>query len=459
MSLDVLRVAYPPNFPSVSSRCKEFPPMKVTQNCPYPGMIVEIFHLLGREMNMRIEPVIIDEFVNNEHNDTLHLGLEMIQNNDIDTIALGIQRTKERSVNLSFTTPLYKTQSRLLFRKSADLYSGLWDFFRAYETETWLIMLGALIVQCCLCIIIRRTEAKMKNVMPIGIVEVSVTSLFAFICWFSTAWHVLRLQFLQPEPIVFYSAAGKLSIMFFSLVQVVVLLGVFGSWILSNILQAETTPLPTMNHLIKQITNRELQVLTTQPTSWLHERIRSSPVYPFAELRTALARNPIQISRSINETLDRVAFKNGVVFVQDDDETLWLALKRCGVEYREIHTGLPILDARLVFRKNDSRLAIFDDVINKNTVHIARIVRKYNHLQNRLTKCWTKQKVGDPVKEKPLGLRPYFGVLIVCGAIMIIAAAVLVCEVLYQRYQMGKEKEKRRAKYSTSSFVLHALSR
>ncbi|KAI6193467.1 hypothetical protein M3Y96_01020900 [Aphelenchoides besseyi] len=354
-------------------------------------------------MNMRIEP----------RNDTLRFGFEMIQKNEVDTIALGIQRTKERSVNMSFTTSLYKTQSRLLFRKSADLYSGLWDFFRAYETETWLIMLSALIVQCCLCIIIRRTEAKMKNVKPIGIVEVSVNWFVCFICWFSTAWHVLRLQFLQPEPIVFYSAAGslhklkeliqsKLSIMFFSLVQVVVLLGVFGSWILSNILQAEKTSLPTMKHLIKQIANHELHVLTTQPTSWLHEKIRSSPVYPFAELRGALTRNPIQISRSINDTLDRIILKKGITFVQDDEATLWNALKRCGVEYREIQAGLPLLDARLAFRKNDSRLAIFDDVITKNIIHIGRIVRKYNHLQGRLSQCWVKEKVGNPIKEKAL---------------------------------------------------------
>jgi hypothetical protein len=48
---------------------------------------------------------------------------------------------------------------------------------------------------------------------------------------------MIRLQLNQPGKVYFKSKAGKVAIMFFSLVQCAVLLGVFSSWILSSILR------------------------------------------------------------------------------------------------------------------------------------------------------------------------------------------------------------------------------
>lgn len=78
-------------------------------------------------------------------------------------------------------------------------------------------------MQCCLCVIIRQTETQMNNANPISILE--------------SGWQMVRLQLLQPEKVFFKSKAGKMSIIFFSLIQCAVLLGVFSSWILSNILR------------------------------------------------------------------------------------------------------------------------------------------------------------------------------------------------------------------------------
>lgn len=38
----VLRVFWPPYFPSVNLDCVRFPTLHVTKYCPYPGLLVEV---------------------------------------------------------------------------------------------------------------------------------------------------------------------------------------------------------------------------------------------------------------------------------------------------------------------------------------------------------------------------------------------------------------------------------
>jgi hypothetical protein len=54
----------------------------------------------------------------------------------------------------------------------------MWSFFFIFDTRTWITILTALLMQCCLCVIIRQTEVHMNDASNIGILE--------------SAWQMLR---------------------------------------------------------------------------------------------------------------------------------------------------------------------------------------------------------------------------------------------------------------------------
>ncbi|KAI6174512.1 hypothetical protein M3Y97_00999000 [Aphelenchoides bicaudatus] len=61
---------------------------------------------------------------------------------------------------------------------------------------------------------------------------------------FESAFQILRIQLLQPDTqqVSFQTKAGKFSLFFFSLVQCSILLGVFSSFVLANIINSNEAP-------------------------------------------------------------------------------------------------------------------------------------------------------------------------------------------------------------------------
>lgn len=280
--------------------------MAVTRECPFPGLLVEIIHLIAKEMHMKIEPIIFNDNDNNTTLDTddMHDALEYIKNGSADTLAMGTQWTPERLNHFSFSASLYKIQSRFIMKQHQNTYTSMWSFFFIFDSRTWLVsfnfkiynafqtIFSALVMQICLCVIIRQVEVHMKNAKPIGVVE--------------STWQMIRLQLLQPEKIYFRSKAGKLSIIFFSLVQCAVLLGVFSSWILSNILRAgHLAPADSVERLIERIAKHDFHMVTTNTASWFYEELNHSRVFPFAELRAATHYNRIRETKSPDDTLGK----------------------------------------------------------------------------------------------------------------------------------------------------------
>lgn len=65
-------------------------------------------------------------------------------------------------------------------RKHDNVYSGIGGFLNTYQVQTWVIILFALVLQCLLAVIIRKTEIRMKLIKRMSVVEVS----FPFVCVF-----------------------------------------------------------------------------------------------------------------------------------------------------------------------------------------------------------------------------------------------------------------------------------
>jgi hypothetical protein len=137
--------------------------------------------------------------------------------------------------------------------------------------------------------------------------------------------------------------------------------------------------------LIGRIARKENYLISSTPNNWFYQKVRISTVFPYAELREALQKNPLRTSPSTAYTLKTVQKGKAIVYAQDDDPTIFRSLEYCDIV--SMHNGLPKTDTHLLLKKDSPLLEKFNRVIDENLVHIMRICRKYIAFKDRLKKC------------------------------------------------------------------------
>ncbi|CAD5215487.1 unnamed protein product [Bursaphelenchus xylophilus] len=378
-------------------------------------MMVELINLFADSLNLTVEPVIIQK----QDPELVHVPLivngkanglpKLLANGSVDLIAAPFQVTKSRSNLFSFSEPLYTLSTSMLTHDPISLNSDIWSFFRTYTSETWTVILIALLLQISVCVMIRYFEAKVIRTKHIGVLE--------------SAWQMLRLQLMQPEKIYFTSLAGRLSIMIFSLVQCAVLLGVFSSWILTSIIRDAATDVPfeSMDNFVKGLMAKKFYMISAEPDTWFFEEVNQSQVFPFKQLRAALERNPLRRVDRTRVALQAVVNDKAVVFMQSDSDTFYTSVKFCNLN--RVYQDMPVVTSHLMFRKNWPLAALFNRSIVENKMHVNRILRKYKTL---LTKdkpiCKTKSL------HSSLSIYPYLGLVIICMTIISVSFFILFLE-------------------------------
>ncbi|KAI6193418.1 hypothetical protein M3Y96_01015600 [Aphelenchoides besseyi] len=230
-----------------------------------------------------------------------------------------------------------------------------------------------------------------------------------------TAWRILRIQLMQPESFECYTFAGKLSTVLFSLVQCSILLGLYSSWILANIIKHESNVNTySVNTLIQQIKNNEIKLVCNEPNEWIIHQINHSDSYPYAEFREVFKLNPIVFTKNINETLEIVGGGTAFTFLQDDDRINFYSRHRCDLE--AIREGMPMVKVYLMFRRGSTLIASLNGAIERNRRSLVRLSKKYAELLK-------KQR-----------LSPYVGLAAVCATIIAGAVGVLIAEIFIDRY-------------------------
>jgi hypothetical protein len=141
--------------------------------------------LIADGLGMEIEPIVFN-YPENAPRFDLSDGLKHIQNGSIDTIAMTGQTTVKRLAEFSFSKTLYKVKGSFLihqsgkisikrFKKSIfieNVYNSVWSFVQVFDFWTWLAILIVLLIQCGLCILIRKMEVLVYNAFPITFLEV-----------------------------------------------------------------------------------------------------------------------------------------------------------------------------------------------------------------------------------------------------------------------------------------------
>ncbi|KAI6174514.1 hypothetical protein M3Y97_00999200 [Aphelenchoides bicaudatus] len=300
--------------------------------------IEEIINKLATDSGFKIQPVSAFDYGFDRENLTeINPQIfEMLEKEDFDLLALPLQKTNMRERRFQFSDVLYnrfygnltdrtknfkkqkdfnefkdfnfQTPSRVLKREQRRKYDKMWSLFEIYDSYTWIALGTAWFVQWLLCVIFRRVESCLRNQNATR--------------FFESAWQILRIQLLQPEQVPFRTKAGKFSLFLFSLVQCTLLLGIFSSFILASILHPKRGS-NSMQTFLSHLKDKEYFLVTHSTRNSIFELINSSTMYPYANLKQALEKNPLRLVDTIEEAFDMVIARKAVMFQLDDDETYY----------------------------------------------------------------------------------------------------------------------------------------
>ncbi|KAI6181153.1 hypothetical protein M3Y98_00798200 [Aphelenchoides besseyi] len=379
MPSNSIRILYLNHFPLVSPYCGHFPPLHVNKFCPMPGMLVEILNVLTQDMNVKILPLTATNLTGDD--ELLDYSDRLLFDGTIDLIAKPSQKTLARQEKFDFSDRLYYTHTRVVKRSRTNNYDQFWSFFQTYDTYTWLAILAAWIFQWLACVIVRHVEAKMSKAPAPSISE--------------SAWQILRIQLHQPEPIPHTSKAGKFSLFIFSLLQCAIV-GVFGSFILGNIIHARSVPQDTMRGVIQQLLRKEYQLVTSSE-KFIYEMLNSSNSYLYRQLKYALRHTPLYVVKTPEAAIEAVVQGKAMVFQLADDSSVIMTSQYCDLTAID-NDEMPILESFLMFRKNSSWVPMFNKAIRDNHASIKRIFFKYIEYMSAKKNC-SKTQYHEPLRK------------------------------------------------------------
>lgn len=138
--------------------------------------------------------------------------------------------------------------------------------------------------------------------------------------------------------------------MFFSLVQCAILLGVFSSWILSSIFTEYRSDLAqdSVEVYINKIKEKEITMVSAQSDIWFFEKILRAKDFPYRQFKDALEVNPLVKLNKTLEAMDKISEGGAITFAQHDDETRYASLEYCNV--KAVMQDMPLVTAHLMFR-------------------------------------------------------------------------------------------------------------
>ena len=147
-------------------------------------------------------------------------------------------------------------------------------------------------------------------------------------------WKLIRLQLQQPEVFRWYTLAGHLTQIIFALTQCVLLLSLYRSWVLSALLRPPVEiPMQSAYDLAGMLKQNRYHLVATATSGWFYEKLALDRTAWYAELREAIAANPVVRVNGADEALDLVERGDHVVFGQEDGALRHESKQRCDLEF------------------------------------------------------------------------------------------------------------------------------
>ncbi|KAI6184866.1 hypothetical protein M3Y97_00642400 [Aphelenchoides bicaudatus] len=409
--------------------CSKFPTFRVSPNCPFVGLFVEsrrldlaaalvlivfvtlfvqIINAIAEEMDLELV-----KLTDKENKIPLSEAQYMLENDTIDVIALGFQKTEVREARFEFSKPLYWARTRLLRRNPDGQMEQMFSFFQTYEQCVWMAFGVMLILQWIFCMFVQKLETRAGWKKQTSVVD--------------SAWQLFRLLLQQPDKFPVQSTLGKLSIYIYSLLQCTILLGLFSSFILASIIKPKAELEDPIHNMIDKIKTGHNYMVTSDADSWFYEKVNNSKEGIYRQIRHALDINRLRVVEDREEALWFVANDDAFLHQQVDEWSFYRAMQRCDVVALEKY--MPPVEANLMFRKNHPLLPDINVAIERLRIKLTGISWKYYEYAISMNKCPSRKEY------RPLQLTPYVGLCAISMIIISVAILTLFLEIVVAYFQ------------------------
>ncbi|KAI6192357.1 hypothetical protein M3Y97_00328800 [Aphelenchoides bicaudatus] len=273
--------------------------------------------------------------------------------------------TKIREENFTFSHPLYRSHTKLAVRRSDHSLKSIFDFFTVYNWVSWVLLAFIFIAFTGFGVFVRYLEWRL------GMRDTWNPAKLMF--------KMVRLQLIQPDSIDYKFLAGSASLITFTLFELVVIVGIYQSWVLSSVIKSKD-PFPFRpEELYSVLKSKKYSIVTASKHEWIFNEIETSYATPFYELREALKDNPVIVKKDADEALQMANEGKAIIIMPNDQMITFLADKYCDLVYMD--SPIPPNNERLMFRKHSPFIEPFNKAIRENQVFIQKLYRKYYQFQ------------------------------------------------------------------------------
>ncbi|CAB3406639.1 unnamed protein product [Caenorhabditis bovis] len=421
-----MRVVFARNPPDAFAACPTFPTLAPTVSCSFPGFCVEVLKMIADAMRRDIETIVTPTIVGgldwgtHQDNGTWTGVLGYLQNNTADTACLMYQKTEMRSRYFEFSYPVLNVQPVYVVRERKEtLGSVLWNAFKPFSYQVWLVFLGSLILNFLVMLLITRCEFKLR-----------FRDVFKP---YQIAWQVVQLQLDEKsDDMQFFTVSGNIVLFIFALLQSGLMIDLYKGILLTALITSNgNDPFRNADEMIKLIASGKYHLTTNYLGNWYFDDLEHSNQSHFVKLRAATAANPVVAAASVMEALDLVDTGKYIYPIQQDSLAMQMSKERC--DYVYVNEGLPQVSAYFVFAKNSTLIREFNHQIIMQQSFIQRTFNKYfleGFKLGDIPKCSLDD---DEIAKanKPLDLESTIGVFTIGGIGLALALAAFVLEIYH----------------------------
>ncbi|KAH7726530.1 Protein W02A2.5 [Aphelenchoides avenae] len=411
LSQTVIRIVFGTNPPDTFNLCREFPTLSPSVTCPFPGWTAEIVQMLADYLKWKIEPVMLSGGVNQvdwgANKDGNWTGvLSMLEKRQVDTACLLFQFTDERFNAFDYSYPVYEIQNVFFTRsRRKEVKVAMWSAFWPYKSFAWTVIILAFFAQVGLGMLTTRLEwnLRMRRVLRPT----------------DKLWQYMRLHMQQTTElkIPFRLVAGNLSFLLYILLQAALFTKLYTSVFLSVLYHGQgPRPWDNFEQMVHLVEKGEYKVIVDRNTyerNWYFKELNVSNMSRFRAVHDALQKNPIVVTETIEEALDRIEEGGYIFATQEDSVAMQLSKERCNIFYfTDEESQRP---AFFLFPHDNPLANEWNRAIRENDAFIRRTYMKYFQLgykTGRLPKCpITKEDI--PEAAKPLDIMSTFGTFLI----------------------------------------------
>ncbi|CAD5233620.1 unnamed protein product [Bursaphelenchus xylophilus] len=402
--LPTLRVLFRRQGPDILP-CAHIQNGRLREHCMYPGLMVEIFGILSRAMNVYID---FTMDTNNSYYDSL---CDMLDSKGYDVFGLSVRSTAKRQEECDVSAEIFSMRPYLYVRSIDPVTHSWWNILLIYDTKTWICIIIFLFIEGLFAYVALKLERaiRIQNDLTFG----------------QVIWQMIRIQLFQSDELNFKLTAGMFSVSVFALLQSTIIFGMYSSLCLSSLMKDNgKSYLRSEEYVYRQLATGKRKLVSYGPLEAFRESILERKEQTYRELQLLLQNDSFEAHDTESGVIESYSQQQNFLYDYSSSELANQVMTYCDSLVTDII--FPTTSRHLLLPKNSPWTAKLNRAIVENYARFKSIYKRYN-VRRRDALCF-RYEPGDPLK-----LTFYNGLLIIFGIMITLGVGVLTIEILYRK--------------------------